>query len=140
MAEPQNLEQCVLMDVEPVPGGSVQPRRPVEKTFRRYDQKQSYLRRSATGVGAARVARLKTDVTYGRRVGYDELTRRQRFSLSATLDLAAMAIVVATMPTTYVLRSDESSPGVAHFRHSLVTTRRLAFVDVSARGDMLTIN
>ena len=64
---------------------------------------------SATGVGAARVARLKTDVTYGRRVGYDELTRRQRFSLSATLDLAAMAIVVATMPTTYVLRSDESS-------------------------------
>ena len=43
MAEPQDVEQCVLMDVEPGSGGSVRPRRPVEKTFRRYDQDQPML-------------------------------------------------------------------------------------------------
>ena len=43
MAEPQNVEQCVLMDVEPGSGGSVRPRRLVEKRFRPYDQKQPML-------------------------------------------------------------------------------------------------
>ena len=43
MAEPQDVEQCVLMDVEPGSGGSVRARRPVEKTFRRYDQDQPML-------------------------------------------------------------------------------------------------
>ena len=43
MAEPQIVEQCVLMDVELGSGGSVRPRRPVEKTFRRYDQDQPML-------------------------------------------------------------------------------------------------
>lgn len=43
MAEPQDVEQCALMDVEPGSGGSVRARRPVEKTFRRYDQDQPML-------------------------------------------------------------------------------------------------
>ena len=43
MVEPQDVEQCVMMDVERGSGGSVRPRRPVEKTFRRYDQDQPML-------------------------------------------------------------------------------------------------
>jgi len=43
MSEPQVLQQLVLIDVEPVPGGSVQAKMPVDKTFRRYDQDQPML-------------------------------------------------------------------------------------------------
>ncbi len=43
MSEPQVLQQSVLIDVEPVPGGSVQAKMPVDKTFRRYDQDQPML-------------------------------------------------------------------------------------------------
>jgi len=43
MSGPQVLQQSVLIDVEPVPGGSVQAKMPVDKTFRRYDQDQPML-------------------------------------------------------------------------------------------------
>jgi transposase len=43
MPELRDVEQCVLIDVEPGAEGSVWPRRLVDKTFRRYDQDQPML-------------------------------------------------------------------------------------------------
>jgi transposase len=43
MPELRDVEQCVLIDVEPGAEGSVRPRRLVDKTFRRYDQDQPML-------------------------------------------------------------------------------------------------
>ena len=43
MPEPRDAEQSVLIDVESAAAGSVRSRRPVDKTFRRYDQDQPML-------------------------------------------------------------------------------------------------
>lgn len=43
MPNQQVVEQPVLVDVEPVVAGSVPVRRPVDKTFRRYEQDQPLL-------------------------------------------------------------------------------------------------
>jgi transposase/IS5 family transposase len=43
MPEPRDAEQSVLIDVEPGRQGSARPKRPVDKTFRRYDQDQPML-------------------------------------------------------------------------------------------------
>lgn len=43
MPEPRDVEQSVLMDVDAAAAGSVRPKRPVDKTFRRYDQDQPML-------------------------------------------------------------------------------------------------
>ena len=43
MPEPRDAEQFVLIDVEPGSEGSARPKRPVDKTFRRYDQDQPML-------------------------------------------------------------------------------------------------
>jgi transposase len=43
MPKPGVVEQSALVDVEPVAAGSLPAKRPVEKTFRRYDQDQAML-------------------------------------------------------------------------------------------------
>jgi transposase len=43
MPEPRGAEQSVLMDVDEAVAGPARPKRPVDKTFRRYDQDQPML-------------------------------------------------------------------------------------------------
>jgi len=43
MPEPRDAEQSVLIDVDPGAEGPARPKRPVDKTFRRYDQDQPML-------------------------------------------------------------------------------------------------
>jgi hypothetical protein len=43
MPELRDVEQSVLLDVEAAAAGLVRPKRPVDKTFRRYDQDQPML-------------------------------------------------------------------------------------------------
>ena len=43
MSEPRDVEHSVLIDVQPGSEGRVRPKRPVDKTFRRYDQDQPML-------------------------------------------------------------------------------------------------